>query len=48
MPIPRIDIGSAAEASQPAALKAALSEFICMLLFVFAGKGSGMAYSKFY
>ncbi|XP_057548481.1 aquaporin TIP1-2-like [Amaranthus tricolor] len=46
MPIPRIDIGSAAEASQPAALKAALSEFICMLLFVFAGKGSGMAYSK--
>ncbi|KAK8479313.1 hypothetical protein V6N13_010965 [Hibiscus sabdariffa] len=39
-------IGSLAEASQPDALKAALAEFISMLIFVFAGEGSGMAFNK--
>ncbi|KAJ0966649.1 hypothetical protein J5N97_023566 [Dioscorea zingiberensis] len=46
MPISRIAIGSTAEATHPSALKAALAEFICTLIFVFAGQGSGMAYSK--
>ncbi|XP_021716221.1 aquaporin TIP1-3-like [Chenopodium quinoa] len=46
MAIPRIDFGSPAEATKPAALKAALAEFISMLIFVFAGEGSGMAFGK--
>ncbi|KAL6967452.1 Aquaporin TIP1-2 [Sarracenia purpurea var. burkii] len=46
MPISRIAVGSAAEASQPDALKAALAEFISMLIFVFAGQGAGMAFNK--
>lgn len=46
MPIRSIAIGSPAEASQPDALKAALAEFISMLIFVFAGQGSGMAFNK--
>ncbi|KAI3695869.1 hypothetical protein L1987_78872 [Smallanthus sonchifolius] len=46
MPIYRIAIGSPAEASHPDTLKAGLSEFISTLIFVFAGEGSGMAYSK--
>nr|AAD31847.1 water channel protein MipI [Mesembryanthemum crystallinum] len=46
MAIPRIDLGSPAEVSHPSALKAALAEFISMLIFVFAGQGSGMAFSK--
>lgn len=46
MAIPRIAIGSPAEASHPDALRAALAEFISMLIFVFAGEGSGMAFSK--
>ncbi|KAE8700857.1 Detected protein of confused Function [Hibiscus syriacus] len=46
MPISRIAVGSPAEASQPDALKAALAEFISMLIFVFAGQGSGMAFNK--
>ncbi|CAK9168917.1 unnamed protein product [Ilex paraguariensis] len=46
MPISRISLGSPAEASQPDALKAALAEFISMLIFVFAGSGSGMAFNK--
>lgn len=44
--MPRVAIGSTAEATQPDALKAALAEFISMLIFVFAGEGSGMAFSK--
>ncbi|RWR98147.1 putative aquaporin TIP1-2 [Cinnamomum micranthum f. kanehirae] len=44
MPVSRIAIGSAGEASQPDALKAALAEFISTLIFVFAGEGSGMAF----
>ena len=47
MPISRIAIGTPAEASQPDALKAALAEFISMLIFVFAGEGAGMAFSKY-
>ncbi|KAL7247571.1 hypothetical protein ACSBR2_002480 [Camellia fascicularis] len=46
MPISRIAIGTPAEASQPDALKAALAEFISMLIFVFAGEGAGMAFNK--
>ncbi|KAK9169263.1 hypothetical protein Syun_001403 [Stephania yunnanensis] len=46
MPISRIAIGNPGEASRPDALKAALAEFISMLIFVFAGSGSGMAYNK--
>ncbi|KAI5659864.1 hypothetical protein M9H77_28657 [Catharanthus roseus] len=46
MPIYRIAIGTPGEASHPSALKAALAEFISMLIFVFAGQGSGMAFSK--
>lgn len=44
MPISKITLGNLAEASQPDALKAALAEFISMLIFVFAGEGSGMAF----
>lgn len=46
MPISKIAIGSPSEFGQADALKAALAEFISMLIFVFAGEGSGMAYSK--
>lgn len=46
MPITRIAIGAPGEASQPDAIKAALAEFFSMLIFVFAGEGSGMAFSK--
>ena len=46
MPITSIAFGSPAEAGQPDALRAALAEFISMLIFVFAGEGSGMAFSK--
>nr|BAD90703.1 tonoplast intrinsic protein 1;2 [Mimosa pudica] len=46
MPISRIAIGNASEFQQADALKAALAEFISMLIFVFAGEGSGMAYNK--
>ncbi|KAL8141388.1 hypothetical protein V2J09_007409 [Rumex salicifolius] len=44
--MPRIVIGTAAEAAHPNAFRAALSEFICTLLFIFAGEGSGMAFNK--
>ncbi|XP_015077577.1 aquaporin TIP1-3-like [Solanum pennellii] len=46
MPISRIAIGNLAEATKPDALKAATAEFFSMLIFVFAGSGSGMAFSK--
>ncbi|MED6139193.1 Aquaporin TIP1-3 [Stylosanthes scabra] len=46
MPISKIAIGNASELRQGDALKAALAEFISMLIFVFAGQGSGMAYNK--
>lgn len=46
MPISRIAIGSPSEFGQADALNAALAEFISMLIFVFAGEGSGMTYSK--
>lgn len=46
MPISSIAIGTPAEASSPDALKAALAEFISMLIFVFAGEGAGMAFGK--
>ena len=46
MPINRIAVGTPGEASHPDSLRAALAEFISMLIFVFAGSGSGMAFSK--
>ncbi|OWM68831.1 aquaporin TIP1-1-like [Punica granatum] len=46
MPIMRIAIGNPAEVGQADALKAALAEFISVLIFVFAGEGSGMAFNK--
>lgn len=45
---PRIAIGNREEATHPGALKAALAEFISTLIFVFAGQGSGMAFSMFF
>ncbi|KVI11985.1 Aquaporin-like protein [Cynara cardunculus var. scolymus] len=45
MPISSIAIGTPADASSPDALKAALAEFISMLIFVFAGEGAGMAFA---
>jgi len=47
MAVYRIAIGSPREASNPAAIKAAVAEFFSMLIFVFAGQGSGMAYSEY-
>ncbi|KAJ4834846.1 Aquaporin TIP1-3 [Turnera subulata] len=46
MPLYRIAVGTPGEASQPDALRAALAEFFSMIIFVFAGQGSGMAFSK--
>ena len=46
MPISQIAFGSPAEFGQADTLKAALAEFISVLIFVFAGEGSGMAFSK--
>ncbi|XP_047342557.1 aquaporin TIP1-3-like [Impatiens glandulifera] len=46
MPINKIAIGSTGEASRPDALRAAAAEFFSMLVFVFAGQGSGMAFNK--
>ncbi|KAA8516589.1 hypothetical protein F0562_016905 [Nyssa sinensis] len=46
MPFRRIAVGGPEEAIHPDALKAALAEFISTLIFVFAGEGSGMAFSK--
>ncbi|KAL3518447.1 hypothetical protein ACH5RR_021036 [Cinchona calisaya] len=46
VPFRRIAIGNYEEFRQPGAFKAALSELISTLIFVFAGEGSGMAFSK--
>ncbi|VAH97852.1 unnamed protein product [Triticum turgidum subsp. durum] len=46
MPVSRIAVGSHREVYEVGALKAALAEFISTLIFVFAGQGSGMAFSK--
>ncbi|KAJ4824671.1 Aquaporin TIP1-1 [Turnera subulata] len=46
MPLRNIAVGHPHEATHPDALKAALAEFISTLIFVFAGEGSGMAFSK--
>ncbi|KAJ7975853.1 Aquaporin TIP1 [Quillaja saponaria] len=46
MPIHRIAVGNPGEASQPDAIRAAFAEFFSMIIFVFAGEGSGMAFSK--
>ncbi|KAI4348116.1 hypothetical protein L6164_008876 [Bauhinia variegata] len=39
-------VGNPGEASQPDVIRAAFAEFFSMLIFVFAGEGSGMAYNK--
>ncbi|KAK3206192.1 hypothetical protein Dsin_020238 [Dipteronia sinensis] len=44
--MPRFAIGSPAEIGRPDALRAGLAEFISMIIFVFAGEGSGMAFNK--
>ncbi|KAG5253242.1 hypothetical protein OIU76_020941 [Salix suchowensis] len=46
MPIRNIAVGHYHETTQPDTWKAALAEFISTLIFVFAGEGSGMAFSK--
>ncbi|XP_006645407.2 probable aquaporin TIP1-2 [Oryza brachyantha] len=46
MPVSRIAVGAPGELSHPDTAKAAVAEFISMLIFVFAGSGSGMAFSK--
>lgn len=46
MPISRIAIGTTEEVTHPTTLKAAISEFISTLIFVFAGQGSGIAFNK--
>ncbi|CAI0469391.1 unnamed protein product [Linum tenue] len=46
MPIRNIAVGHYGEATQPDALRAGLAEFFSTLIFVFAGEGSGMAFSK--
>lgn len=45
MPISRIAIGRREEATHPDALRAAAAEFFSTLIFVFAGQGSGVAFS---
>ncbi|KAL9266118.1 Aquaporin TIP1-2-like protein [Drosera capensis] len=45
MPISRISVGRPSEVAQTDALKAGLAEFISVLIFVFAGEGSGMAFN---
>lgn len=47
MPIIRVAVGLPhEEVTHPGALKAALAEFISVLIFVFAGEGSVMAFAK--
>ncbi|KAL1323083.1 hypothetical protein AAHE18_04G234800 [Arachis hypogaea] len=46
MAVQRIAIGSPGEAAQPDAIRAAFAEFFSLLIFVFAGEVSGMAYNK--
>ncbi|KAI7732572.1 hypothetical protein M8C21_024178 [Ambrosia artemisiifolia] len=46
MPLSNISIGTPEDTRSPGALKAALAEFISMLIFVFAGQGAGMAFAK--
>lgn len=46
MPVSRIAIGGSEEATHPDAIKGALAEFFSTLIFVFAGQGSGIAFSK--
>ncbi|XVE69121.1 hypothetical protein DITRI_Ditri09bG0125100 [Diplodiscus trichospermus] len=46
MPVARIVVGTSREANHPDAIKAIFAEFFSMLIFVFAGEGSGMAFNK--
>ncbi|KMZ62332.1 Aquaporin TIP1-1 [Zostera marina] len=46
MPMIRVAVGRREEVTEPSALKAALAEFISTLIFVFAGRGSSMAFAK--
>ncbi|KAM5583807.1 putative aquaporin TIP1-2 [Rosa sericea] len=46
MPISSIAVGNPAEFGSVDALRAALAEFISVLIFVFAGSGSGVAFAE--
>lgn len=46
MPVNEIAVGGYEEFRHPGAIKAAAAEFFSTLIFVFAGQGSGMAFSK--
>ncbi|KAD3337520.1 hypothetical protein R6Q59_027589 [Mikania micrantha] len=46
MPIRSIAVGQHREFTEPDTIKAGVAEFISTLIFVFAGSGSGMAFSK--
>lgn len=46
VPFRNIAIGGQAEFRQVGVIKATLAEFISTLIFVFAGQGSGIAFSK--
>lgn len=46
VPINEIAVGRYDEFRHPGAIKAAAAEFFSTLIFVFAGQGSGMAFSK--
>ncbi|XP_008463493.1 aquaporin TIP1-3-like [Cucumis melo] len=46
MPIHKFTFGSPGEASQPDAIKASFAEFFSMIIFIFAGQGSGLAFDK--
>ena len=48
MPVSRIAIGAPGELSHPDTFRAGVAEFISMLIFVFAGSGSGMAFGTAY
>lgn len=45
-PFQRVAVGRSAEAYHPDTLRAALAEFISAIIFVFAGEGSVIAFSK--
>jgi hypothetical protein len=47
MPVSKIAIGSPGELSHPDTFRAGVAEFISMLIFVFAGSGSGMAFGTY-
>lgn len=45
MPFSKIKVGTAKEAKHPDSIRAGFAEFFSMIIFVFAGEGSAMAFS---